>query len=379
MIGMPLDKLRLTNAEETCGIVPYLYEFSMWDAPSQSYITHRCDQPTYNFPVSPAMAYFTTMMQPWALESLSLKSSSLSSSLSSSSAGASSIPQVELGHVYNADLSVPAGGQIHFTAYITGRESDILTETSPGCTYESGYWVVNIGNFAYPWDADEVLHIDFTNIANGQTGALDILLAYNGQTTDITLSAPPAADLFVKSITMTPANPEPDQSVTVTVVIKNNGPADVTGPFMVDFYQDLAGNPVPPAAGQQGEIRWSLGYLAAGTTSTFTETIFYSQIGTYEPYVQVDTDQQTPDTDRTNNILAYSPDCFRVGVCEGDFNYDGSVMLNDFAIFKASMGMCTGNPDYNPVCDFDQNGCVDLADFVIFKADMGRQNCPRCQ
>jgi len=91
-------------------------------------------------------------------------------------------PQNEVGQVFNSDLSVPADGDITFTAYIVGRVSEVQTDSSPGAGYGSGFYQINIGNFPTAWTAGETLHIDFVNNTTGERGSLDIILENFGHT-----------------------------------------------------------------------------------------------------------------------------------------------------------------------------------------------------
>jgi hypothetical protein len=101
--------------------------------------------------------------------------------------------QNETGQVFNSDLSVPADGDIIFNAFIVGRESEVQTESSPGAGYGSGFYQVNVGNFPTAWAVGETLHIDFSNLANSESGSLDIVLESvghspaNGNQVDVTL------------------------------------------------------------------------------------------------------------------------------------------------------------------------------------------------
>ena len=73
------------------------------------------------------------------------------------------------GKLFNSDGSIPDDEEITFVAYITARTDETQTQDSPGAGYEDGYWFVNVGNFLSPWTAGEVIHVDFTNTANGET------------------------------------------------------------------------------------------------------------------------------------------------------------------------------------------------------------------
>ncbi|RLA96412.1 MAG: hypothetical protein DRG83_17460, partial [Deltaproteobacteria bacterium] len=149
-----------------------------WDAESQAYIFHTYGAPLFNFPVEVTSPYFVTItapriMAPAGVENLGTMSLN--------------VPQNEGGYIYNSDGSTPENGNIRFQAYVIGREDEVLTQDSPGCGYGGGWWQINLGNFLSPWTAGEILHVEFYNRANGETGNLDITLEYLGQTTDINL------------------------------------------------------------------------------------------------------------------------------------------------------------------------------------------------
>ena len=191
MIGVPLSMLRITNAEELGRMILDCTEIAKWDAATQSYVSHTYGAPLFNFTVSPAMPYFVTVTS----ESTWVMNMAMSSmSLFEGSVAAGGTTQNEGGYVYNSNMSVPADGQIAFSAYIVGRESEILTEISPGCGYGAGYWQVNVGNFPSSWDEGDTLHIDFNNTANYEHGSVDVVLQYGGQTTNVTLLFAPGSD-----------------------------------------------------------------------------------------------------------------------------------------------------------------------------------------
>ena len=64
-------------------------------------------------------------------------------------------PHNAYGKIFYSDLTVPADGEITFNAFITSRPGEVLTESSTGCGYDSGYWYVAIGNF--PTDISSAL------------------------------------------------------------------------------------------------------------------------------------------------------------------------------------------------------------------------------
>lgn len=179
---MPLDMLRITKAEELGHIILDSTEIGRWDVENQAYEFHTYGAPLFNFDVEPALPYFVTVTE--------------ESQWMAKAGATSSAPQNENGYVYNSDNSIPGDGDITFEAYIAGREGEVLTESLPGCGYESGWWQVMIGNFPSGWDEGDILHIEYMNTANGEIGSLDVILEYGGQMNDVTLSAPPCPGDF---------------------------------------------------------------------------------------------------------------------------------------------------------------------------------------
>jgi len=64
----------------------------------------------------------------------------------------------------------------------------------------------------------------------------------------------------------------------------------------------------------------------------------------------------------------------------GDFNGDGSLDDQDFAIFLAAFGRHTGEPAYVSTCDLDGDGTISLADYQTwlrsYRAFVGNPQAP---
>ena len=107
-------------------------------------------------------------------------------------------------------------------------------------------------------------------------------------------------DLVVQSFLTSPVSPTVNQPVTFTVRIKNQGTADITVPFYVDFFIDQA----PGSCPTDGIDYWSIGSLAAGATLDLPYTYAgFSTSGGHNLYAIADSYCATPDSNRTNNIL----------------------------------------------------------------------------
>jgi hypothetical protein len=89
-------------------------------------------------------------------------------------------PHTAYGKVFNSNGTVPPNGDITFNSYIITRPAEVLTQSSYGCSYSSGYWNVAVGNFPTPWAVGDVLRTEVTNIVNGETGAVEVTMTSNG-------------------------------------------------------------------------------------------------------------------------------------------------------------------------------------------------------
>ena len=99
-------------------------------------------------------------------------------------------PHTATGQIYNSDSSLPGNTDIQFSAYITTRPEEVLTQASFGSGYQDGYWVVSVGNFPSDWSAGEILHLDIENTTNGESGVLEMTLTNDDpdMAPDLTLS-----------------------------------------------------------------------------------------------------------------------------------------------------------------------------------------------
>ena len=90
---------------------------------------------------------------------------------------------------------------ITFEAWITIRPEEILNESTPGCNYfpDSGYLMVQCGNFDTQWNSGEIIHINVTDPSNDYSGFVEVVLTSAGY--DIT-------DPIYLSAVITPAPPE---------------------------------------------------------------------------------------------------------------------------------------------------------------------------
>jgi len=60
----------------------------------------------------------------------------------------------------------------------------------------------------------------------------------------------------------------------------------------------------------------------------------------------------------------------------GDVDHDGDVDAADYAVFRAVLRKCAGQPGFNPEADYDGDGCITLGDYqrwyACYKAFLNR-------
>ncbi len=82
------------------------------------------------------------------------------------------------GAVQNADISVPANGEVIFFGYINGTDEEIRTESSIGAGYDSGNWFDDFQNYLNE-SAGQPYQYRFYNTANGEGFILDEIIPNN--------------------------------------------------------------------------------------------------------------------------------------------------------------------------------------------------------
>ena len=126
-----------------------------------------------------------------------------------------------IGTVQTSFGSIPSESSLTFTAYIVGRPSEKLYNTSGGCGYydATGAWYVGVGNFPTSWSNGEVLHIDFTDSQTDETGSDEVTLS--DQTVQdnggLTVLTAPAETVSAPSAPSGPSTGYKGQSLGFTV------------------------------------------------------------------------------------------------------------------------------------------------------------------
>jgi hypothetical protein len=185
---------------------------------------------------------------------------------------------------YSADLYYSLDGGAEWI-YI-----DSVEPSGPGLkTYE---WTI-------PYDVTETTKAR-VRIRNFSGSDPDwVYQAGDGSRGNFTIAAE-QVDLTILSIVPSTTNPQINQTVTVTVTVKNQGTGNIGGTFFIDFYKDAGAT--GPTVGELSDIFCEINSLAAGATKTCTFKIAYASIGNYRIWAQVDSDVYIPESDETNNI-----------------------------------------------------------------------------
>jgi hypothetical protein len=108
-------------------------------------------------------------------------------------------------------------------------------------------------------------------------------------------------DLIVQSITASPPHPAPNQAVTFTIRIKNQGSANVSSNFYIDFYID--DQPITDCT-DIGTTWWATNSLAAGEARDLTYDFSgFGESGAHTLYAFADTNCNISESNENNNIL----------------------------------------------------------------------------
>ena len=101
----------------------------------------------------------------------------------------------------------------------------------------------------------------------------------------------PGVDLVVSNVSVDPANPTPNQPVTVSVTVANLGP-NPAGAFRVDWSPTIGGT----------AIQRQVAGLAGGTSTTVTMPFAYPSAGTFDGLAIADAGSSVPEANEFNNV-----------------------------------------------------------------------------
>ena len=148
-----------------------------------------------------------------------------------------------------------------------------------------------------------------------KSATLPVLSDAQSDATRSPLSAP---DLIVESIVYSPANPDVNESTTITVTVKNQGDEAASG-FYVHLYVDPSDNPPVSSTTYTPSTYWGLA-LNPGASFKWTRTNqTFTVSGTHRIYAWADRDNQVSESDESNNQTGVT---IQVGSSSGADSYE---------------------------------------------------------
>ena len=121
-------------------------------------------------------------------------------------------PHTAYGILQNFDSTTPAVDEIRFNAYILLRPSEILTESSTGCGFESGYWSVSVGNFSSAWSAGDILYVEFYHVNDNVQTSVQLIMTND--------------DPNVAELAVFPAPQVNQNTLDINILPQNSGTTD---------------------------------------------------------------------------------------------------------------------------------------------------------
>ena len=107
-----------------------------------------------------------------------------------------------------------------------------------------------------------------------------------------------SSDIVINGYFQGPAEAVENQPVTFTVTVTNTG-GSTSGDFWVDIYADLED---PPATGDFGDDFCRILSLGASGSAMCDVSLIYPAEGTYEMYIQADTENEVIEPNESNNV-----------------------------------------------------------------------------
>ena len=140
--------------------------------------------------------------------------------------------------------------------------------------------------------------------------------------------------------------------------------------FYVDIYKDLSS---PPGPWWVGDASRFVPELGPREWVVYHFNLTYDMDGTYNIWVQLDTDRNVLESNEDNNIagpiqVEIDPDA--------DVDRDGDVDGKDLAALAATYGLSKGDSGFNTLCDFAFDWVINGADLADFSPHYGREDCP---
>ncbi len=139
--------------------------------------------------------------------------------------------------------------------------------------------------------------------------------------------APEGVNLYITDVSIDPNPAAPGGDITVSVTVYNHGEDDA-GEFDVELFAD---EDTAPEMGDVGDYTWTVESLGSFESTILTTTGSYDELGAYDVYFIVNTDQSVTERDYTDNITG--PVTVNVGLpgvsgLVGEVNATGLVTLS---------------------------------------------------
>jgi len=177
-IMLTLDMTHITRASELMADIPNCNSIARWNADIQGYEQYIPGIPPTDFDVRIGYPYYVNVTSDVTWPEGTPISKKMDSNRSRQTDRPSLAPHCVWGRIH---LEMEGGrkqNNMRFTAYITSRTQEKLTEQSSGCRIEQGYWIVQCRSFSSPWKAGDILHIHFEDKDGGYSQKIEIPLTY---------------------------------------------------------------------------------------------------------------------------------------------------------------------------------------------------------
>jgi serine protease len=190
-------------------------------------------------------------------------------------------------------ITLPSSASLDGTVSDDGLPNPPATVTTTWSKV-SGPGTVTFGN---PSAVDTTASFSVAGVYTLRLTANDSALSTSDDVV-ITVNSTSNPDLIIQSITPIPANPQLNQAVDFSVVIKNQGQADAAG-FWVDLFIDT---PLPTDCSGVGQVFQFVSGLAAGASQTLTLNYAgFGTTGSHTVNATVDTNCNVSESNENNN------------------------------------------------------------------------------
>jgi hypothetical protein len=172
-IMLPLEKTAITKASELMADIPNCNSVAKWNASTQGYDQYVPGFAITNFSVNVGYPYYVNLTANtiWP-SSGTAKPMDIEWPTTASNEDGTHAPHAAWGRIMGENAT-------KFRAHIETRETDVLTETSPGSLIQEGYWLVQCATFQNPWKAGEKMIVECLDEKNTIVGLPTVSLTYN--------------------------------------------------------------------------------------------------------------------------------------------------------------------------------------------------------